>query len=122
MDLGSNTKEAQSISFTIDCYYKATCTFLCVNFIYAHYANLIVSALICTAEIKYTYYKVLHIDHAHWFHVFAHVQSVSFSEKWKQTMALFKYFSRVSTLPSAKDTNIGVVATKSANDDIRFYM
>ena len=37
-------------------------------------------------------------------------------------MALFKYFSRVSNLPSTKDTNIGVAATMSANADLQRVM
>ena len=37
-------------------------------------------------------------------------------------MALFKYFSWVSKLPSAEDTNIGVEATKSMNAEVQCVM
>ena len=54
-------------------YRKAT--FYYVNFIYTNYASLVISTLIYTAEIKYTYYKVLHIDPTQLLHVVAHVRS-----------------------------------------------
>ena len=37
-------------------------------------------------------------------------------------MALFKYFSCVSNLPSAENTNIGVAATKNVNAEVQRMM
>ena len=47
---------------------------------------------------------------------------MSILKTWKWTPALFKYFSRVSNLPSTEDTNIGVAAAESANAEVQRVM